>query len=166
MTINVSTLTAGTGANRRDFAAQGNLRPSGPPTANDKAAAPASRRYKVSDKTFDMLGLVSRLREERQKRTEQLQNAREAAEAQAEIFRKLQIAMQIASRIMRGDNVPQSNKEFLLKHSPGMFKLSMATRDYQNEEPENHQALAPKTGQSAGAASTIAISAVAGGGLT
>jgi len=82
-------------------------------------------------------------RAERERLAEQLQSAKELAEAQAEAFRKWQIALEIASRIMRGDNVPLRDKEFLLEQSPGLYKLAMTTRNFANENPEDHEALSP-----------------------
>jgi len=68
-----------------------------------------------------------------------LNAAREAAEAQAEHFRKMRIAFEIAARIMRGDNVPQKDKDFLMKHSPGLFKLAMTARPTDNDDAKDHK---------------------------
>jgi len=69
---------------------------------------------------------------------ENMDAAREAAEIQAEEFRKMRIAFEIASRIMRGDNVPQQDLDFLLEQSPGLFKLAMAARRMDNEDAKDH----------------------------
>jgi len=73
-----------------------------------------------------------------------LEAAREAADAQAEHFRKMRIAFKIAARIMRGDNVPQQDKDFLLEQSPGLFKLAMTARRMDNDDPEDHEALSDR----------------------
>jgi hypothetical protein len=92
------------------------------------------------------------LRAERMELARQAQSAREAAEAQAEYMRLLQLAMQIAGRIMRGDNVPQSDKDFLLERSPGMYMLAMSARNHHNEDPKDYQALARGEGTTSTAA--------------
>ena len=99
-------------------------------------------RMGIAEQIREAQNHINHLRAERARLAEQLQSARELAEAQAEAFRKQQIAMEIAARIMRGDNVPQSDKDFLLKHSPGLYKLAMATRNHENDNPEDHDALA------------------------
>ncbi|MCL2855901.1 MAG: hypothetical protein FWE21_09880 [Defluviitaleaceae bacterium] len=82
-------------------------------------------------------------RENMRRLQEDAKNAREAAKAQAEYWRNQRIAMEIATRIMRGDNVPQEDKDFLLEHNPAMFKLAMSVRQ-QNEDAENHERLSPE----------------------
>ena len=72
----------------------------------------------------------------------QMAEARETARAQAEAWRIKRLVMEIAARIIRGDNVPQRDKDFLLEHSPGMFKLAMSLRDVNNEDPEDHASIA------------------------
>ncbi|MCL2575789.1 MAG: hypothetical protein FWE33_05085 [Defluviitaleaceae bacterium] len=69
---------------------------------------------------------------------ENLEAAKEAADAQAEEFRKMRIAFEIAARIMRGDNVPQKDLDFLLKQSPGLFKMAMTARPTDNEDGKDH----------------------------
>ena len=100
----------------------------------------------------EQMSIVNHMREMRDRQAaaraewmefnKQMENAREAAEAQAEHFRQIQIAMEIAGRIMRGDNVPQTDKNFLLEHSPGLYKLAMTARNFNNENPKDHEALA------------------------
>ena len=95
----------------------------------------------ISGEAMEMLNKQQWLQNEQQRMTEQMDSARQTAEAQNEQFRNMQIAMEIAARIMRGDNVPLCDKEFLLEHSPGMFKLAMSARNHNNEDPEDHDAL-------------------------
>ena len=80
---------------------------------------------------------------------ESMENARELAKAEAERLRKMQIAMEIAARIMRGDIVPPSDKDFLLEQSPGMYKLAMSSRNHNNGDPEEHAPLATEKNMSA-----------------
>ena len=96
----------------------------------------------IAEHMREMKNALRDFRAERQRHMEQMESAREAARAQAEAFRKMQIAMEIAARITRGDNVPQSDKDFLLEYSPKMFKLAMATRNHNNEDPKDYDALA------------------------
>ena len=49
--------------------------------------------------------------------------------------------MTIAARIMRGDNVPQSDKNFLIMQSPGLFMMAMSSRNPNNENPTDYDAL-------------------------
>jgi len=51
---------------------------------------------------------------------------------------KMRIAMKIARRIMNGDNVPPCDEEFLLEHSPGLFKLAISLRRHDNDDPEDY----------------------------
>jgi len=96
----------------------------------------------LDDSINEMLERQAAFKAEQIELAKQLENAKEAAKAQAEAMRLLMIAMKIASRIMRGDNVPQSDMEFLLEHSPGMFMMAMSARNYENENPTDHEALA------------------------
>ena len=98
----------------------------------------------IADHVREIKNFVSDRRAERQARMEQMESAREQARIQAEIFRNMRIAMEIAARIMRGDNVPQSDKDFLLYHNPGMFKLAMTARNHHNEDPKDYEALAER----------------------
>ncbi|MCL2874483.1 MAG: hypothetical protein FWE29_06105 [Defluviitaleaceae bacterium] len=92
----------------------------------------------------DMSNRIDHFNITRQQHADQAQNAKEAAAHD----RKMRIAFEIAARIMRGDNVPQSDKDFLLEHSPGLFKLAMSARNHNNENPEDHDALANEEGKS------------------
>ena len=102
---------------------------------------------------FSLLAHLSEARErqaamraERMELARQMEGAREAARAQAEYLRLLLLAMRIAGRIMRGDNVPQSDKDFLLEQNPGMYMLAMAARNLHNEDPKDYEALAKNEG--------------------
>ncbi|MDR2166772.1 MAG: hypothetical protein LBE35_02840 [Clostridiales bacterium] len=104
------------------------------------------------------------IRERREQMSEEARAAREAAEAQAQHWRDLQKAMEIAARIMRGDNVPQQDKDFLMQVSPAMFKLAMAMRNHDNENPTDYEALsdgANDTSAEAAAAMTAAATPAA-----
>jgi len=95
------------------------------------------------------LGLVEHILEARERKAafrdkkmemvRQTEAARQAAEAQIRYMRQLMLAKRIAARIMRGDNVPQRDKAFLLDKSPGMYKLAMSARNMNNDNPRNHQ---------------------------
>jgi len=101
------------------------------------------------------------MRERMRQMAKEMEAAREAARAQAEYFRLMRIAMEIAARIIRGDNVPQSDKDFLLEHSPGMFKLAMAARNHNNEDPKDYEALAREGDDNSPAAAVVATATVA-----
>ena len=90
----------------------------------------------------EMRGKQFFIGDDKRRIAEQMANARETAEAQGSHARDMQTAMEIASRIRRGDNVPQSDKNFLIRKSPGKFMMAMSSRDFRNENPENHDALA------------------------
>ncbi|MCL2620303.1 MAG: hypothetical protein FWD97_05140 [Defluviitaleaceae bacterium] len=85
-------------------------------------------------------------REKMRRMREDAANAREAAKAQVEYWRNQRLAMKIATRIKRGDNVPQRDKDFLLEQSPGMFKLAMSARQ-RNEDPKDYDSIAPEREQ-------------------
>jgi hypothetical protein len=73
--------------------------------------------------------------------SQDMEAAREAAEAEAEFWRLMRKAMQIAARIMRGDNVPQQDYNFLAEKSPGLFMLAVSMRNHNNEDPKDYEAL-------------------------
>ena len=56
-------------------------------------------------------------------------------------MRHLLLALRIAARIMRGDNVPQRDKDFLLEKNPGMYMLAMSTRNMNNDDPKDYDSL-------------------------
>jgi hypothetical protein len=82
------------------------------------------------------------LRDEIARLAEQAESARQTAEIQGRHSRDMQKAMEIAARILNGDNVPQSDKDFLLKTSPGMFKMATSARRFDNDNPNDYDALA------------------------
>jgi len=97
---------------------------------------------------FDMSPMARQNMEQRTAKFEMLdrlrqdmENAREAAEAEAEYWEKMRIAMEIARRIMRGDNVPPQDESFLMEHNPGLYKLATSLRDFTNDDPEDHDSL-------------------------
>ena len=96
----------------------------------------------ISDNIRQIRAHSEELKAERKRHQEQMQSTKEMIEAQKELMRILRLVMQIASRIMRGDNVPQGDVEFLLEHSPGMYQIAMSCRNYDNENPKDHRALA------------------------
>ena len=100
------------------------------------------REMSVAEHMRNLFDRQAELRQRREEMRRDLEAAREAAEAQAEELRNMRIAMEIAARIMRGDNVPQSDKDFLLEQSPGMYKLAMTARNHNNDNPEDHDPLA------------------------
>ena len=105
-----------------------------------------SRRATLAEKVREFRENQEVNREKMRRLTEDAENARAAAKEQAEHWRNQRIAMEIAARIMRGDNVPQEDKDFLLEHSPGMFKLDMSVRQ-RNENPEDYDQLSPRERQ-------------------
>lgn len=115
---------------------------------------PGSRsvHFSIAAQILEARERQAALRAERMEFARQMEGAREAADAQAEYLRLLMLAMQIAARITRGDNVPQSDKDFLLEQSPGMYMLAMASRNHHNEDPKDHEALARDEGTSNAAA--------------
>jgi len=101
----------------------------------------------VIENMMEMQQRQAAARAERAELARQMESAREVAQAQAEYMRNLLLAMKIAARITRGDNVPQSDKDFLLEQSPGMYMLAMASRNHNNEDPKDHDALARGEGK-------------------
>jgi hypothetical protein len=69
---------------------------------------------------------------------------RQWAEMNAEEAERWQKIIEIAARIMRGDNVPQSDKAFLGEHSPGLLMMAMSSRNPDNENPTDYDAIAPR----------------------
>jgi|GEM_PF-2068269 len=72
---------------------------------------------------------------------EQAEQAREASRAAAEFWRNKLKAMEIARRIINGDNVPQRDYDFLMEHDPDLFKKAVSLRRFDNEEAEDYDAL-------------------------
>ncbi|MCL2187663.1 MAG: hypothetical protein FWC16_12470 [Defluviitaleaceae bacterium] len=75
---------------------------------------------------------------------EQAIQARETAKLQAEAHNALLIAFEIAARIMRGDVVPPDDINFLGETSPGLLMMAMSSRSFDNENPEEHDGIAPR----------------------
>jgi hypothetical protein len=74
---------------------------------------------------------------------EMLRNMRDAQRASRENtnhWRNQRKAMQIAMRIMRGDNVPPRDYRFLAKHNLKMYKMAVSLRRV-IEDPKDHDAL-------------------------
>jgi len=69
------------------------------------------------------------------------EQAREAARAAAEFWRNKLKAQEIARRIMKGDNVPQKDYDFLMEHDPDLFKKAVSLRRFDNDDPKDHDAL-------------------------
>ena len=129
---------------RRGFGAA-----SSKPTADTAKISFTSGRAENRPAHSSMAGNIAEMRErqaalraERAELARQMENAREAADAQAEYMRLLLLALRIAARIMRGDNVPQVDKDFLLEQNPGMYMLAMAARNMNNDDPKDYDALA------------------------
>ncbi|MCL2171640.1 MAG: hypothetical protein FWB71_05745 [Defluviitaleaceae bacterium] len=88
----------------------------------------------------------SRVLDDLRRMREQMEQAAEASREQAAHWRNQRKAMKIAMRIIRGDNVPQQDYDFLLEHNPGLFKLAVSLRDMNNDDPEDHDALSEREG--------------------
>jgi len=69
-----------------------------------------------------------------------IESARAFAESLAEENRRWQQKLEIFSRMMRGDNVAPSDKDFLATMSPGLFMMAMSAMQ-ENENPKDHEPL-------------------------
>jgi len=69
-----------------------------------------------------------------------MESARSMAESLAEGDRRWQQMLEIFRRMMRGDNVPQSDQDFLAMESPGLFMMVMAAQQ-ENENPRDYEQL-------------------------
>jgi len=69
-----------------------------------------------------------------------MESARTMAESLAEGDRRWQQMLEIFRRMMRGDNVPQSDQDFLAMESPGLFMMVMAAQQ-ENENPRDYEQL-------------------------
>ena len=139
----------------KGFTVERNFCPANAKYYYSEALQPNEERC-IAEQIREAQNHLKQLRAERERLADQLQSAREQAEAQAEAFRKWRIALEIAARIMRGDNVPQSDKDFLLQQSPGLYKLAMSTR-ITKEDPEDLEAIAPDENASCSGADSANI---------
>ena len=74
-----------------------------------------------------------------------MQSAREAADGAAEAWRIKAKTLEIARRIIRGDNVPPADYSFLAEHNPELFKEAVTLRNIsENDDPEDHDALSER----------------------
>jgi len=144
--VKFSALMQNRQTNRRSFASAflaSDEKPTPTTTQSGKTNRPSWRAEdNMADKIAQMRERQEMLRIKFAEMAKQTQAAREAARKEMEYFRLMRLAMEIAARIQRGDNVPQSDKEFLLKQSPGAYMLAMAARNQNNEDPKDHEALA------------------------
>jgi len=76
--------------------------------------APERRQRSPLDHVVELRERQTVLREKMREMARQMEQAREAARIQAEQFRLMRIALEIAARIMRGDNVPPCDKDFFV----------------------------------------------------
>ena len=67
---------------------------------------------------------------------EMAENSKEQCEAMEEGFDVLAKCFAIAMKIQKGDNVPQSDHEFLLENNPDLYEMAMAMREFK-EDPED-----------------------------
>jgi hypothetical protein len=109
--------------------------------AERKMEIEQSKRLSIYEQLAEMRERQETLRANARRLKEELEAAREAAKAQADYFKIMRICMEIAARIIRGDNVPQSDEDFLLEHAPGLYKIAMSVRNYNKEDPEDHESL-------------------------
>jgi len=71
---------------------------------------------------------------------EQMRQARETAKAKGEALRIQMKALEIAMRIIRGDNVPHPDHQFLLEHDPGLYMKATSLR-MPNDDPTDYDSL-------------------------
>ncbi|MCL1862533.1 MAG: hypothetical protein FWF78_03085 [Defluviitaleaceae bacterium] len=92
------------------------------------------------------------------------EQAREQAQAQGGQFDNINIATEIAMRIANGDNVPQSDRAFLIEHSPGMYmKANNMRMMRENNNPKDYDSLLPDNHRTRAAdAMSAALNAASG----
>ena len=83
---------------------------------------------------------LERMRAQSEMMQQQMQAAQEQGEAMAESFAKLRKALEIAMRIMSGDNVPPEDKRWLAEHDPELFAKAIKMRIHR-EDPYDHESL-------------------------
>ena len=112
-------------------------------------------RLEISNRAKELTSKLDWLTTETRRMSEQAQNAREAMREQNEELRRQRIAQQIAARIIRGDNVPIRDENFLLEVNPGLYKLAMSARNLNNDDPKDYDALSEKDGERQTAAQRV-----------
>lgn len=71
---------------------------------------------------------------------EQLEAAHAQAKATGEGLREKMMCLEIAMRIISGDNVPKEDHQYLLKKDPGLYMRAISMR-FQKEDPKDHDRL-------------------------
>jgi hypothetical protein len=89
----------------------------------------------------EMTGAISKMKADMEKLQKDMEAAKEAAKAAAEYWRNQLLAMKIAIRIIKGDDVPQVDYNFLQEHNQSLFSLALSLRNPDPEDPEEHEAL-------------------------
>ena|GEM_PF-4492368 len=72
--------------------------------------------------------------------TQELENARDQADAVGDSFEVYSKCLTIASRISRGDSVPLKDMKYLAEHEPDMFKQAILLR-VPNDHPKKHKSV-------------------------
>ena len=80
------------------------------------------------------------LQSEIQRLLEELENSRNQADADAKAARIRIKCFIIAARIMRGDKVSQTDKNFLAKHDVGLYARALAMR-IEKENPKKYKSI-------------------------
>jgi len=73
--------------------------------------------------------------------SEGLRQAREASEGAGDMWRIKLKTLEIARRIIRGDNVPADDYSFLAEHNPELFKKAVSMRDMNNDDPTDYDSI-------------------------
>lgn len=63
-------------------------------------------------------------------------------------YDELMKCLQIASRIIKGDKVPQADLNFLMEHQPDLYSATMLMKQ-NKEKPKNHKSLVDEENQTA-----------------
>ena len=83
---------------------------------------------------------IQKMTDELQGRVKQLENAREQGKSAADSAKILIKCIQIAMRIISGDNVPWEDHQYLAEHNPELYTEAMSRR-MPKEKPYKHEKL-------------------------
>ena len=91
-------------------------------------------------KTGEADNELNKMTDEHQIHMKQLEDAREQGEAVAESWKTRIKCLQIAMRIISGDEVPREDHQYLAKHDPELYSEAVSRR-MPKEDPRKHERL-------------------------
>lgn len=80
-----------------------------------------------------------------------LENSKEQSEAMAESMKVMMRCLKIAASIMKGDNVPSEDMQYLMEHDPESFRMAVSLRR-QKDDPEDVESVLDDEDKDSGSA--------------